>query len=1005
MQAIPNRIGVLALFLCIVCFSYAQPSLSNMNAAARSANYEGFRMELNMKTPTQAAVLFSDKLNVRQSEITGWLSGRLGLRANADALVIAGRPVDYNGVQIDKIQQYYKGVKVEHGIMKVTSKSSQVRTLQMEFYPISDSLEMRPAITEAQALQNIRAFLGNAVVEWDQPRSRKPVGELVIVEDRLMHPGTLVLAYKFEITTTRPYTRRYIYVNVADGSVVFTNSLIKHFNANGVAETMYSQTRNIVAGQFMNGASTTPQYRLRAAMNGDSIVTLNFGGRLEAAGEPFATDFTDNDNNWTLGEHQNASNDHVALDAHLGASLVSDYWQNVHGRNSWDNHGSRITSYVHVRELDDNSNPQLMDNAFWNGTAMYYGDGSFLSTGNANGYRPVVSMDVIGHELGHAICDSTAGLVYERESGALNEGFSDIWGACLEHYSGIGGSKITWKIGEEITATPGTGLRSMNDPRSMNLPDTYGDRANFWRQTTYEGCPVPGQKTNDYCGVHTNSSVLNKWFYLVTDGGSGTNGNGYSYNITGLGWDKSQKIAFCAEQNMTPNSNYATAKMASINACIVLGLSPAETQVVADAWRAVGVFADSLFNMANTPQFTTNSFTAIGVAKSGHIWAGTSNEGLYKYNGRFWQKTTALGNHNILDIKSDTSGGLWVAQSGSNVNTATGGGVNYFPDTTFNNTYYSQSDGLPNRNVKSLFIDQNMSGVSYPYARVWTANNAQYSSPFTTGAVGRGTNSIFSPRAFTKITEMVEVSNGNCSAIGGTLGEVWIFAASNFGKNQLLRYNMITGDTIGRFDQTNAPLPDGFIAKAIYGNPLSGFWIGLQSGGVYVYKNGTWKSVNFPTIFPGGALVNNNAITGDKAGNIYIGTSKGLVTYTTGKAIDAATSYQRFTVGDGLPSDNVKFVCVDTFTNRILLATDNGIAMRYPICPVCTAAPAGNATLGSGDWNDPAIWESGTVPTATTAVTIKHAVSVTANADCKSIYVNPAGSVRVKAGANLNIKN
>ncbi|MEJ7677773.1 MAG: M4 family metallopeptidase [Segetibacter sp.] len=148
-----------------------------------------------------------------------------------------------------------------------------------------------------------------------------------------------------------------------------------------------------------------------------------------------ARDFFDGDNSWGR-EHNNANMDNAALDAHWGAQVTYDYWKNVHRRNSYDDHGSKLKGYVHTN-LIGLGNPDN-DNAFWDGERMIYGDGEYY-------FSPVTSLDVVAHEIGHAITDSTAGLVYKEESGALNEGFSDIWAACIEHYKAP--EKANWLIG------------------------------------------------------------------------------------------------------------------------------------------------------------------------------------------------------------------------------------------------------------------------------------------------------------------------------------------------------------------------------------------------------------------------------------------------------------------------------------------------------------------------------------------------------------------------------
>src|SRR4029079_16251513 len=85
----------------------------------------------------------------------------------------------------------------------------------------------------------------------------------------------------------------------------------------------------------------------------------------------------------------------------------------------------------------------------------------------------LTAIDVAGHEIGHAVCEKTANLAYQKESGAMNEGFSDIWGACIEYYAAP--TKSTWLVGEDIERRSGhASLRSMSNPKTEGQPDTYG---------------------------------------------------------------------------------------------------------------------------------------------------------------------------------------------------------------------------------------------------------------------------------------------------------------------------------------------------------------------------------------------------------------------------------------------------------------------------------------------------------------------------------------------------
>ena len=386
------------------------------------------------------------------------------------------------------------------------------------------------------------------------------------------------LAYTYDIYSTQPVSRQEVYVDAHTGELLFSNQIIKQLSTEktkktfqpknefedkinltlGTAATRYSGTRTIET-TFDDENSN---YILRDQTRGLGIFTFN----CQNSNSFQNIDFTDNDNNWTDAEYNNAAKDNGALDAHWGAERTYDFWSEVFGRNSYDDNGGIIRSYVH---FGTNYN-----NAGWNGFAMSYGDGSSFDI--------LTSIDVCGHEIGHAVCTYTANLVYQNESGAMNEGFSDIWGACIEHYGRTGNlsnpiSDNVWLIGEDLTTS---GLRSMQNPNSNGDPDTY--LGTYW----YNGSADNG-------GVHTNSGVLNHWFYILTIGETGTNNapSPDSYSVTGIGMEKASEIAYLAERDyLTPNATYEEARTATIAVAnhLYCANSP-EAITVTNAWFAVNV--------------------------------------------------------------------------------------------------------------------------------------------------------------------------------------------------------------------------------------------------------------------------------------------------------------------------------------------------------------------------------------------------------------------------------
>ena len=160
----------------------------------------------------------------------------------------------------------------------------------------------------------------------------------------------------------------------------------------------------------------------------------------------------------------------------------------------------------------------------------------------------------------------------------------------MEHFAKGNGTEFpdpeVWLIGDEIDRRSGSAaLRSMSDPKSQGQPDTYG--GTYWQNPN---CGSP-TRFNDYCGVHTNSGVLNHWFYLAVMGGSGSNDVGDNYTVTGIGITKAANISYRMEsQYLSSNSTYANARSAAIQSAIDLyGAGSQEEETVTNAWYAVNV--------------------------------------------------------------------------------------------------------------------------------------------------------------------------------------------------------------------------------------------------------------------------------------------------------------------------------------------------------------------------------------------------------------------------------
>ncbi|WNG13271.1 M4 family metallopeptidase [Cystobacter fuscus] len=320
--------------------------------------------------------------------------------------------------------------------------------------------------------------------------------------------------------------------------------------------SMYSGKVDLSTTKQANGT-----YTLEDKSRGGGVVTYDAKNKSTASG---TTPFTDTNDVW--GEAGDNARTKAAVDAHYGAEMTYDFMKDVLGRNSLDGKGEKLVSYVHVNERDGGP----MVNAYWDGEKMNYGDGDGKNAG------PLTTLDIAGHEIAHGLTERTAGLIYDGESGGLNESFSDIIGSGVEWYAAQKNKAVQfdWKVGEDAwTPANGSGdaLRYMDDPTKDGYSiDHY---SNYPKQTE----------------VHGSSGIANNAFYLVTEGGKNrTSGLGVD---GGIGMDKSQKIFGRALTTyMTPNTTFAQAREATVQAATDLyGAKSVEVQKVKDAWTAVGV--------------------------------------------------------------------------------------------------------------------------------------------------------------------------------------------------------------------------------------------------------------------------------------------------------------------------------------------------------------------------------------------------------------------------------
>ncbi len=515
----------------------------------------------NPKDNTVKTVSFTKGEGPNVDQVSGAIKQYVEL-GNEHTLALKFSDTQKNGTIIQRYNLWVNNIRAEHGSVSVMIVDGYLTFINANIYKGANTSSATPALSEKQALGKAMTYINATEYMWENVQESKltksdpafkfPTSTLVWVEDynNDILNKQLRLAYRFDIYAKKPMSRDLVYVDALTGSVLLKDAVIKHVAGSGISS--YSGVVNFEISQV--GANT---YELFDSTRDIGTYDMNNSTNINNATEIYnpTTTFSKS----------------VAVDAHWGATKVYDYWKNEHNRISYDNAGAPVVSLVNY-----GSN---YNNAGWTGTFMIYGNGTGMFAG---GFEPLVAFDVCAHELGHAICQHTADLVYARESGAMNEGFSDIWGAVIENYATTG--KDMWAMGEELRMGA---LRSMRNPKMFNNPDTRG--GDNW--TTVIGCSP--NSSNDQCGVHNNSGVLNHWFYLLCDGDTGTNDLGNYFEVSGLGIKKAAQIAYATEQVLASNDDYDDCRAASIGvATSLFGACSREVEAITRAWYAVGVGAN-----------------------------------------------------------------------------------------------------------------------------------------------------------------------------------------------------------------------------------------------------------------------------------------------------------------------------------------------------------------------------------------------------------------------------
>lgn len=441
------------------------------------------------------------------------------LRVDADQL----------GYQHVRLQQVYQGVKVYGSELIVHTRQGQPFVLNGRHYPTPVIERMEPALDRAAAQELAMADIArHTTVRALSPQERQllsgpPVEADLVIYFPEAQEASAVLAWQLTIVPhlgerwsylldagTGAVLQKYSHVCrflPEAGSFVHSRpaghhpaapairTLSQELPANGPRTAsgvdLLGINRSIetyeLQGEFLLLDASRSMYnasrsRLPQEPVG-AIVTLDAQDTSPEREDFSAGYISSPDNSW---------DDPKAVSAHVNAGTAYEYFRTTFNRNSINGQGGTIYSIINVTE----GNGDQMDNAFWDGRAMYYGNGKEAFTPLAK------SLDVAGHEMSHGVVQSTANLEYRGESGALNESFADIFGVLID--------RDDWQLGEEVVNLayyPSGALRDMSNPNNGGF--RLGDPG--W-QPAHTDEQYFGEQDNG--GVHINSGIPNRAFYL-----------------------------------------------------------------------------------------------------------------------------------------------------------------------------------------------------------------------------------------------------------------------------------------------------------------------------------------------------------------------------------------------------------------------------------------------------------------------------------------------------------
>lgn len=458
------------------------------------------------------------------------------------------------------LQQYHGPYRVFSGSVRFhVDKSGVMDSVSNQLFPDLARVPRKPRVTEEKAVKTAQTRTRSM-----NPLQQKP--ELLVYR----HEGKPHLAWEVRLKGMRAGAHGVppLWVVYIDA---ISNKVLEYYdNVQTAGPVVGSGTGYYSGAGPVNAWFNNTTYQLR-----DTTRTGAGGPEIITNDEDGASPSEDSDNNWNdPTTTPRDGNQGAEVDAHRYAGDVVDYFSTVHGRNSFDGAGANLVIISHL-----GSN---YSNGYWDGAKVNLGDGSGVA---ATGDDYECSDDWLAHEFTHAYTQYTCGLQYQNESGALNEAFSDIFGAFITH---------DWLVFEDTwLKASAPAWRNMMDPTNGGnwdpanaIPSVLAGHQPSHYSVRYTG-------GSDNGGVHINSGIINNLFYLLTVGGTHTVSG---ITVTGIGQSAAEQMLYrCMTVNLVgnPTATFLDFRAAMLDAC--LDLFPTDLvklSQVKNAFHAVGIGPD-----------------------------------------------------------------------------------------------------------------------------------------------------------------------------------------------------------------------------------------------------------------------------------------------------------------------------------------------------------------------------------------------------------------------------